>query len=444
MEIAKYKAHSKTAINTILQQQIIVQENWRKTILKKRITYVQKIGKLLLKNKVHLAQLATAEMGKPISQAILEVEKCAGICDYYATNIEFFLQPVRVQSEAKQSFVTYQPIGGVLAVMPWNFPYWQVFRSMIPIILSGNTYILKPAPNVVGCTMAIANIIQQAKLPTGVVEVVLAAIPDVPNIIAHKSIAAVTLTGSTQAGSAVASIAGKYIKKCVLELGGTDASVILDDADINHAIQQCVYSRFINNGQSCIAAKRFIVTQKNHNEFVIKLTKAIQAIIVGNPTDKQVQLGPLARIDLKNTLQQQVAKCKKLGATITEIAIEENSDCFFAPTIITNIKPTMPAYNEELFGPVFSVIKVANNKEAIAVANDTSYGLGAVIYTKNTALGTSIATTELQAGACFVNAFARSVKDMPFGGIKQSGYGRELGKYGVHEFMNIKSVYVGG
>jgi succinate-semialdehyde dehydrogenase / glutarate-semialdehyde dehydrogenase len=442
-QIGKYKKDADVSISKKINAAHLAQMQWMQSTLGQRKTVLKSIAKQLLLHKQALAAMATAEMGKPLAQSLMEVEKCAFVCNYYADRLPQFLSDITVESPAKHSYVSFQPLGVVLAVMPWNFPYWQVFRSLVPIIAGGNAYVLKHASNVSGCAKLILEVLQKSTMPKELFQLLYIGADKVAMCIKHPLIAAVTCTGSTAAGKAIATVAGAELKKCVLELGGSDASVILQDAVLTDAAKKVTYSRLINNGQSCIAAKRFIVTKNNHNKFVDLVSHELSIIKIGDPMDLATELGPLARQDLADELRAQVHKSAKLGAKVLQLNFTPDHPCFFAPTILTHVSPKMPAYHEEFFGPVCSIISAKNNAEAIQIANDTEFGLGAAVYGKNISNAEKIAKYSLHAGNCFVNDFVRSVPGMPFGGIKQSGYGRELGPWGMYEFMNIKTVYVG-
>ncbi|MFM2385550.1 MAG: hypothetical protein RL660_307 [Bacteroidota bacterium] len=440
--IATYTVDKQSTIEQKLTRSHRAFTAWRTSKVKDRVQLLLRLEKAILSRKEDLATMATLEMGKPISQSIKEVEKCAFVCRYYADRLPGFLADITIESSATHSYVSFQPLGSILAVMPWNFPYWQVFRSLVPIIAGGNAYVLKHANNVTGCALLVQEVMQAAKAPEGLCELLLVPVEKLPGIIAHQHIAAVTCTGSTRAGRAIATAAGAVIKKCVLELGGSDASVFLSDAPIKESVASAAFSRLINNGQSCIAAKRFVVTKSQHNKIVEALAAEFSAIKIGDPMDMATDLGPLARLDLAETLHAQVKASARKGARILECNFTPDFPTYFAPTILTNVQEGMVAYQEELFGPVASIITAQNNKHAIQIANDSNYGLGAAIYSKDGAKAEHLAKYELDAGNCFVNDFVRSVPGMPFGGIKQSGYGRELGSWGMHEFMNVKTVYV--
>jgi succinate-semialdehyde dehydrogenase / glutarate-semialdehyde dehydrogenase len=440
--IAKYTEDSAAVLQKKLIEVASAQTKWKKLSIAQRSTYFLSLQQLLLKNKSKLAELITLEMGKPITQSYLEVEKCAMVCETYANTTAQFLQPQIVKSNAQQSYTHFEPLGNVLAVMPWNFPFWQVFRCMAPIMMGGNGYVLKHASNVYGCASAIQQVMQKAKFPKGIFQLLNITSKKVAAVIAHPSIQAITCTGSTAAGKDIAVEAAKHLKKCVLELGGNDGYVVLADADLHQAVKASLYSRMINNGQSCIAAKRFIVVKSVQKKFTEILLQEINKLQIGNPLDASTTIGPIARVDLRNELQQQVDASVAKGAKIIYSPAIPKQGAFFAPSILTNVTKGMPAYHDELFGPVCSIITAANQQEALQIANESAYGLGAAVFTADTAKGKLIAEQHLDAGNCFVNDFVRSVPGLAFGGVKQSGYGRELGKWGLYEFMNIKTVYI--
>jgi succinate-semialdehyde dehydrogenase/glutarate-semialdehyde dehydrogenase len=418
---------------------------WRETSFEERKGLLSKTGAILRERKTELAILMATEMGKALKDGIAEIEKCALVCDYYAANGEQFLQDEQIQTDAHKSFVSFQPIGIVLAVMPWNFPYWQVFRFLAPGLLAGNCGLLKHASNVPGCALTIEEILLQAGFPKAVFQTLLIGSKAVKRVIEHPYVKAVTLTGSTEAGIQVAQQAGAQLKKTVLELGGSDPYIVLEDADLDKAAEVCAQSRLINNGQSCIAAKRFILVKGIEKKFIALFKERMAARITGDPFKEETDLGPMARIDLRDELHRQVLGNIKAGANLIlggSLPSNPESHAFYTPTILTGVKKGMSAYSEEIFGPVASVFTAKDAKEAIAIANDTSFGLGAAVFTKDIALGEKIARKELQAGSCFVNTNVRSDPRLPFGGINQSGYGRELGVFGIREFVNIKTVYI--
>jgi len=385
----------------------------------------------------------TIEMGKPILQSKAEVEKCAWVCDYYAENTEQFLADQLVATDASKSFITFQPIGIVLGIMPWNFPFWQVFRYAVPTIMAGNSAILKHASNVTGSALAIERVFLEAGFPENTFKTFILPASRVSSLIANPLIKAVTLTGSTPAGRNVASAAGQNIKKVVLELGGSDPYVILDDANIDDAVSACVTARLINNGQSCIAGKRFVVCEKVYDEFTGKFANLMSHKEIGDPMLETTALGPLARKDLLEEVDAQVIMSIKKGARlITGGMHESEKGYFYDASVLDNVFPGMPAYDDEIFGPVAAVIKARDESDAIEIANSTSFGLGAAVFTEDLEKGEWIAKTQLQAGNCFVNAYVRSDPRLPFGGINESGFGRELSSFGIKEFVNIKTVYI--
>lgn len=418
-------------------------EEWKRLSFKDRGTVLRNIAKQLRAQKQQLAALATQEMGKPIGQSVAEVEKCAMTFDFYAKNGAAFLKDELVETDARKSYVSFQPLGIVLAIMPWNFPYWQVFRAMGPALMAGNVMLLKHASNVSGCALAIEKVVKDAGAPKGLFQTLLIPSSNINDLIANPAIAAITLTGSTLAGSKVASIAGAHIKKQVLELGGSDAYIILDDADMELAVKTSVDGRLVNSGQSCVAAKRFVPVKAIRKEFEQRMVAQMKAAKFGDPFDKENKIGPLARMDLRDLLHEQVLKSIEKGAKLLCGGyIPEGPGAFYPPTVLTNVKKGMPAYDEELFGPVASIIEAKDEKDAIRIANDSIYGLGAGIFSRNRKRAEEIAAKELVAGNCFVNSFVHSDPRLPFGGTKQSGYGRELSTFGIREFVNIKTVFI--
>ena len=401
---------------------------------------MKKAAAVLRKKKQELAEIAAVEMGKPITQGMGEAEKCAWVCEYYAENAEKFLADEKIDTGSGKVYTKYQPLGVVLAVMPWNFPFWQVFRFVAPALMAGNTGLLKHSSNVPGCSVAIQEIFNEAGFPAGVFTSLLIDSEGASNLIDEYEVAAVTFTGSTEAGMKIAKRAGKNIKKCVLELGGSDPFIVLDDVDVKQCAMQAMNGRILNSGQSCIAAKRFIVHEKIRKEFERSFVEHMKALKVGNPLDESTQAGPLARKDLLDALLEQVDKSVKMGA---EIAIggnqHGNKGFFMQPTVMTDVEVSMPVFMEETFGPVACVIGFKSEDEAVALANSTPYGLGASIWSRDVAKAEKIAH-RIDAGAVFVNKVVASDPRVPFGGIKKSGYGRELGRLGILEFMNAKSV----
>lgn len=441
--IQEYAEMSFKEVSGIIEKANIAQSNWRTYSFAKRAEYLKQIAKLLKERKEEYGKLMSTEMGKPVADASSEVEKCAWVCNYYAENAEGFLSNDLTKSDAQKSYVTFNPLGIVLSIMPWNYPFWQLFRFAAPALMAGNGIVLKHSENTSGSALKIEELVHDAGIPPELFRTILVNNENMKQVIQHKGIAAVTLTGSTRAGKIVASQAGEALKKTVLELGGSDASIILADADIKSAAKLCVQSRLLNNGQSCIAAKRFVVVEQVYDEFVHEFSRLMAKKLMGDPFDDATDLGPMARKDLRDELHSQVMKSKEKGAKIILGGVIPNTDgAFYPATILENVSKGMPAYEEELFGPVASIIKVKDEEEAIKVANDTIYGLGASIYSQNVEKAEEIAATKLDAGCCFVNDFVKSDPRLPFGGIKNSGYGRELGLYGIREFVNTKTVYI--
>ncbi len=441
--IKTYESHSEKGVEKIINSVDKTWFSWRRTSFAQRSNLMQNLSALLKSKKEELALLMATEMGKVIKEGIAEIEKCAWVCDYYAQNAELFLANETIETEVTRSFVSYRPIGTILAIMPWNFPFWQVFRFVAPTLMAGNSGVLKHASNVPGCAVAIEEIIREAGFPENVFRTLLIGSKQVKKVIEHPAIKAVSLTGSTPAGKSVAAIAGGELKKCVLELGGSDPYVILNDADLTEAAKKCTAGRLLNAGQSCIAAKRFIIVEEAYPEFMEYFAHEMNKAYFGDPCDEKTTMGPMARIDLRDELHKQVLGSVEKGAEVIlggEIPYREGA--FYPPTILENVQPGMPAYDEELFGPVAAVMKVKDEKEAIKVANDTEFGLGAAVFTKNFKKGETIAEIELDAGCCFVNDFVKSDPRLPFGGVKESGYGRELSTQGIKEFMNIKTVVI--
>lgn len=442
--IKSYEAHSESQLEAKLELASRTFSQWRRGDFASRARLMKAAAEVLRKNKSRYAKRMTAEMGKLTREGESEIEKCAWVCDYYADHAEAFLAEEPVHSDAAYSAIVYQPLGPVLAVMPWNFPFWQVFRFAAPNLMAGNVGLLKHASNVPGCALDIEEVFREAGFPEGCFQTLLIGSDKVEMVIQHAAIQAVTLTGSTPAGRAVAAAAGKALKKTVLELGGSDPYVILEDADLDLAVEKCVTSRMINSGQSCIAAKRFIVVEEVHDEFVQKFHQKLSEIKAGDPTEPGTLLGPQAREDLRDELHEQVQKSIDAGADcLLGGEVPDGTGAFYPTTLLTNVSHGMPAYEEELFGPVASVIKAKDEQDAILIANDTEFGLGAAVFTSDMERGRRIASYELEAGCCFVNDFVRSDPRLPFGGIKTSGYGRELAKHGIQEFVNAKTVYVG-
>lgn len=440
--LAEYDHIHEQALHLVIEKADIAQRHWRKIPVEQRVTYFSKLAVLIRQKHEELAVLATLEMGKTLSEAKAEVLKCARGCEYYAAHSAQFLKPkISVAETGKTVQVNHDPLGVILGIFPWNFPYWQILRSAVPTVIAGNAMLVKPAPNVPQCSLAIQQIIDECGLPNGLIQVVFADEEQIRHMIADKRIKAVTLTGSDKAGSIVASNAAKHIKKSVLELGGSDPFIVLDDANLDRTLEQAITARFQNNGQSCIAAKRFILHEKIADIFLQRLTRKIAALTCGNPLTDGTNIGPLARKDLRDKLAAQVDESVRQGATIQyRHAQTMNSGCFYPPTILTNINHNCPAYYEELFGPVVSVYVVKNDEEAIQIANATDFGLGASVWSGNEDRALKVAS-EIECGQVFINEMVKSQPSHPFGGVKRSGYGRELGEYGLYEFCNVKAVW---
>lgn len=441
--LATYPVTSADAVEKALKGAQKAYGDWRLQSFKERGVLLKAVAKELRVRKQQLAELATAEMGKPIQQSLDEVEKCARTFDFYAKEGARYLADEVVETDARKSYVTYQPLGVVLAVMPWNFPYWQVFRCMAPILMGGNAMVLKHASNVPGCALAIADVLKKAGAPKGLFQTLLVPSSAVADLIAHPAINAVTLTGSTGAGTKVAEAAGRALKKVVLELGGSDPYVVLEDADLDLAVEVCVRGRLVNTGQSCVAAKRFIVVKPLRKEFERRMTEEMQAAAFGDPMNRANRIGPLSRKDLRDELHSQVERSIAKGAKLLCGGyIPEGEGAYYPPTVLTGVKKGMPAYEEELFGPVAAIMEAKNEADALRIANDSIYGLGGCIFSKDRKRAEALARTELQAGNCFVNEFVHSDPRLPFGGVKMSGHGRELGGFGIREFTNVKTVFV--
>jgi len=441
--VREYTEHTPEEVSAGIEQTHDAFLSWKKTGFGHRAELMKRAAGVLRERKEELARLMTLEMGKPISQGVAEVEKCAWVCEYYAENAEAHLAPEKIDTTASRSFVTFQPIGAVLAVMPWNFPFWQVFRFAAPALMAGNAGILKHASNVPGCALAIEDVFRQAGFPEHLFRTFLIGSSKVDAVIEHPHIRAATLTGSTPAGKAVARKAGEMLKKTVMELGGSDPYLILEDADLDLAVPACVTARLINNGQSCINGKRFIVVEAVKKQFEQAFVEEMAGRKVGDPLDPETEIGPMARNDLRDEVHGQVEASIAGGARVLlGCEMPDRPGAWYPPSILTDVGPGTPAYDDEIFGPVAGIIPVQDEADAIRVANDTIFGLGAAVFTADLERGERIAAEELEAGCCFVNDFVRSDPRLPFGGTKESGYGRELSHYGIREFVNIKTVYV--
>ncbi len=431
-------------IDTIIEKNSTVFKTWKKTSFSERAVYLKKVAQVLRTKSEGLAFNITLEMGKSIVEARAEIEKCAWVCEYYADNAEDFLKKEPIASDYSESYVSFHPMGSILGIMPWNFPFWQVFRFAAPALMAGNTVVLKHSSNVPGCALAIEKLFEEAGVPENVFNVLLVTNRKVEKIILDKRIKGIALTGSARVGKEVAAIAGKKLKKCVLELGGSDPYLILEDADVEKAVELCVEGRLVNAGQSCIGAKRFIVVDSVYDAFESAFVAKMRAVKMGDPFDESNQIGPLARSNQREDLHMQVMNSVDKGAKLLcgGFIPEDMQGSYYPGTVLSDVQAGMAAYQEELFGPVAALIKVKDEAEAIQVANDTNYGLGAGVFTKDVERGRRIADECLEAGCCFVNDYVKSDPRLPFGGIKNSGFGRELSHYGIKEFMNIKTIAI--
>lgn len=420
-------------------------EQWRCRPLMERADCFRTLAKLLRENSQQYAETITREMGKPIREAVAECEKCALVCEYYADHAAGFLQDEEIRTGTQKSFVTFQPLGLVLAIMPWNFPFWQVFRAAVPIMMAGNGVLLKHASSVPECALTLEALFHRAGFPLHVFRTLLISSRETAVVIAHEAVQAITLTGSTAAGENVAALAGTRIKKTVLELGGNDPYLVLEDADLDLAVQACIAGKMLNNGQSCIAVKRVVVLESVRKDFEGRLLKALRDYVPGDPMDGNCRCGPMAREDLRDELHGQVRKSVEAGANLLlGGTVPDRPGAWYPPTVLSGVRPGMPAYDEECFGPVLSIVSAEDEAEAVRIANDSSYGLGAGIFSRDEERVLRLAREELQAGTVAINDFVKSDPRLPFGGIKQSGYGRELGSFGIREFVNIKTVVLRG
>ncbi|HEX8032989.1 MAG TPA: NAD-dependent succinate-semialdehyde dehydrogenase [Ktedonobacterales bacterium] len=441
--IETFEPYTQAQIDVALDQARRAYLQLREQSYAERAASMRRVASYLREHKAELARIATLEMGKSIGEAEAEVEKCAWNCEFYADNAENFLADEPVATNATSSYVSFVPLGVVLAVMPWNYPFWQVFRFAAPALMAGNTAVLKHASNVSRCALAIERIFRESDFPEGSLRTVLIPGSEVDRLIADPRIAAVTLTGSEPAGVSVATASGHALKKTVLELGGSDAFIVLDDADLDGAAQMAARARFQNSGQSCIAAKRFIVVEAVADAFEQKFVEAASAIRMGDPLDHATQMGPMARADLRDALDRQVRESIAQGA---QVALGgkpmDGPGAFYPPTILTHVTPQMPAFREETFGPVAAVIRARDTEHAIALANDSIFGLGGNLWTQDVARGRQLAR-RLESGAVFINGMTASDPRLPFGGVKHSGYGRELSSFGIREFVNVQTVWIG-
>ncbi len=439
-----YDGHTAAEAAAVAQETAEVARAWRRTSFAERARLMKAAAAVLRRRQDEFAALMTAEMGKTLTEGRAEIEKCAVNCDFYAERAEGFLARQDVDMGGPKAFVTFNPLGVVLAVMPWNFPFWQVFRFAAPTLMAGNGALLKHASNVPGCALAIQSVFDEAGFPEGLFRTLLIPSSMVAALIENRAVAAVTLTGSVEAGRKVAEAAGRALKKTVLELGGSDAYLVLEDADIDKAATACAAGRMVNGGQSCIAAKRFIVLPQVREAFERALVEKMGAFVMGDPREPSTKLGPLYSVAGRDEIHEQVARSVAAGARVLLGGeIPDRSGAWYPATILTDVKPGMPAHDDEIFGPVAAIIGAADEAEAIAIANASPFGLGSAVMTENLARGERIAAEELDAGMAFVNQNVRSDSRLPFGGVKDSGYGREVAHFGILEFVNIKSVLVG-
>ncbi len=440
--IQTYDSLDSAQLESALEKAHSAQQIWAQTPFALRAEVMHYAANQLLAQRNKYAALITMEMGKPLREALAEVEKCASVCDYYAQHAEEFLRAEPIKSDADKSYVAYHPLGVVLAIMPWNFPFWQVFRAAIPALMAGNAVLLKHAPSVPQCALAMEALFRGCNLPEGVFTNLMIEVAQVAEVIASPHVHAVTLTGSEAAGRKVAACAGQHLKKCVLELGGSDPFSVLHDADMEHTVNMAVGSRFLNCGQSCIAAKRFIVVPQIADEFLHRLKTKVEALKLGDPMDDATQIGPMARLDLRDTLHRQISDSIAQGAlAVTGCKPAERKGFFYQPSILDRVTAKTCAYHEELFGPVAIVIRAKSEEDALHVANETRFGLGSSIWSNDVARAEKLAA-QIQAGCTFINGMVKSDPRLPFGGVKSSGYGRELSKLGMHEFVNAKTVWV--
>ena len=441
-KIATYEEFSSSQINQVLENSRLSQLHWRKKSIESRLDYLNEMIGVLNDGRKEFSILMAHEMGKPLSQAEGEIEKCILLCEYYRDNSMQFLKDKIIKHDTHECFVTFQPIGLILGIMPWNFPFWQVFRFAIPTIIAGNSAILKHASNVQGCGFEIENCFKKAGFPDYLFSNISLSGNNTESVIKDSRISAVTITGSTPAGRSVARVAGENLKKTVLELGGSDPYLILDDANIEKAVDACINGRILNAGQSCISAKRIIATEKVYLNVLEALEQKLSEKIMGHPFD-EVDIGPMISLASRDEVHDQVLMSIKSGAELLlGGSIPDIDGAFYPITLLADVKPGMVAFDEEIFGPVFSLIMAKDEDHAIDLANNTPFGLGAAIFTENIKKGQDIAKHKIEAGVCFVNDFVKSDPKLPFGGVKESGYGRELGIHGMMEFVNIKTIAI--
>ena len=417
--------------------------SWRRRPIAERVRFAEHLAAMLRSESESLARLMTLEMGKPITQARAEIEKCAWLCDHYASEAEDLLAPQTIRTDARHSYVTFEPLGVVLGIMPWNFPFWQAIRFAVPTLIAGNGILLKHAPNVTGAALKIEQLMHAAEVPADLFRTLLLSNERTQSLVGHPAVSAVSLTGSTAAGRLVGAEAGRHLKPAVLELGGSDPYVILADADLPAAVKACATSRLINSGQSCIAAKRFVAVDQIHDRFETLFAEALGAAVMGDPLDEGTTLGPLARRDIRDNLHRQVTESVAKGARLVfGGGLPSGPGYFYPPTLLSGVRQGMPAFDEELFGPVAALVRAQDEADAIRLANASPYGLGAAVFTSDASRGESLAAHWIDAGSCFVNDYVRSDPRLPFGGTKNSGFGREMGEQGLRSFTNVKTVWV--
>lgn len=438
-DLEHFEQHSTSQVMELVDRALSTYGYWKQTKMLERAGLLQKLAAILTTKKDKYALQMTREMGKPIGQAVAEIEKCAWVCDHYARNGEQYLQREIINTDAKKSFVSYEPMGVILAIMPWNFPFWQLFRFFAPAVMAGNTTLLKHAPNTFGCAKLIEAAVEEAGFPRGILQNLFVEVEQIEPVIANPSVKAVTLTGSGRAGRAVASIAGRHLKKTVLELGGSNAFVVMNDANIDDALTTGLKARMQNSGQSCIAAKRFLLQRGIADEYIEKYTGKVKEMKAGDPMKAESDIGPLARVDLAEQLEQQVKKSVDMGANILVGGLRTHA--LYEPTVITGVRPEMPVFDEETFGPVAAFTIFEDLDHAIELVSKSEYGLGVSVFTADQE-GVVARSSDFKDGALFVNDMVKSDPRLPFGGTGISGYGRELGSHGIKEFVNIKTVYV--
>ncbi|HEV2249830.1 MAG TPA: NAD-dependent succinate-semialdehyde dehydrogenase [Candidatus Limnocylindria bacterium] len=440
---ARFEPHSNADVNAAIRSADAAFRFWRTVPLAERAIRMHLLATVLRDRKDRYARLITTEMGKPITEALAEIEKCAWSCDFYADHAAAYLADEPVETNARASYVSFQPLGVILAVMPWNYPFWQVIRFLAPALMAGNAALLKHASNVPQCALALEEAVHDAGYPDGLLRTLLVAGAAIEPVIADERVRAVTLTGSTETGKRIAALAGQVVKKAVLELGGSDPFIVLRDADLGAAVETAARARFQNAGQSCIAAKRFLVEAPVAAEFERRFADAIRALRVGDPLDPATQVGPLAREDLRDALERQVAGSVRMGARVVLGGKKRaGPGWFYEPTLLADVTEDMPVLREETFGPVAALLSVPDAAEAVRVANSSPYGLGAAVWTSDERVGRTLAR-QIESGSVFINGMVASDPRLPFGGVKQSGYGRELSSFGIREFVNIQTIWIG-